>query len=94
MPLHLVVRFAALDGVVVELQLFEYAEVVRSPTEEIFSLLVVQPDVLVRESRDEICSRGVSVLNGALEASNLGGRKSNLLVGGGGIRDNVDGFTL
>jgi len=92
MALHLVPF--SLDGVVVELQLFEDAKVVRSPTEEIFSLLVVQPGGLIGESRDKICSRGIGVLNGALEASNLGGCESDLLVGGGGIRDNVEGFTL
>jgi len=68
--------------------------VVRSPTEEILSLLVVQPGGLVAESSDEICSRSIGVLNGALEASDLSGGESDLLVGGGGIRDNVEGFAL
>jgi len=92
-PLHLVGPLT-LEGMVVKLQLFEYANVVRSPTEEIFGLLVVQPDGLVGYCRDEICSRNIGVFNGALEASNLGGGKGDLLEGGGGIRDDVEDFAL
>ena len=83
-----------LDGMVEELQLFKYAKVVRSPTEESFSLLVVHSDGLVPEGTNKISARGIGVLNSALEASNLGRCKNDLLVGGGRIRDNVEGFAL